>query len=712
MTIFGRTAAARLIACATLVTLPAAHSSDSSESEYVKVNAVNNPRDTVSNCGDVSYEYEIQKFEVTNSTYARFLNAVATLNDENQLYSPLMAEHFFGGIEKTIDTNGHAEYKAKPGYERLPATFVSWNSAARFANWMHYEQQKPQPGKAMPTEGSTTDGAYDTSSFGKSSSIVRNKKARYWIPNCSEWVKAGFYDPHNQIYLDYASIDGREPRASRPDKNISGPTATYFLENWAAPFPHLTPVGLHSETVSPFGTFDQMGNGIEWLEDNADDNSKMLRGGSVFMGARSMRRAYHDQERPEKQLSTVGFRLARTPDRISAPPLPPAPKDDSLSSDAPQLARAIQLGRSSLEFILADEPHNAADPYSKKGSVAYRFLISKHEITNAQYAEFLNATSKLVDKHCLYSQSMEDGVAGGISRSQTGDQFSYTAKPGWEDRPVTYVSWYDAARFINWLENSRSKKRSALTHAETEGTVETGSYDTTYFDDGCGPDSGTWAKQPPVANKSALFKLPSEAEWYKAAYYDPTRYGSRKYWNFPVRSDDPPSSKSDARRPSANYQVGTSLGEGAPYYVSKVGAYGATSYFGTADQGGNVWEWLEDWRSKGSGNCWRCDEWTRGLKGGSFNYTYIGLHAENTDPGAPSEGYPFYGLRVVMAVDDNGFIPSPRSTVDRFKSLAKEARDDLLAFNPISFVLGLVGAAFFGLAATALLIRSRRPDVL
>ena len=84
MTIFGRSAAARLIACATLVTLPAAHSSESSESEYVKVNAINNPRDTVSNCGDVSYEYEIQKFEVTNSTYARFLNAVAKLNDENR----------------------------------------------------------------------------------------------------------------------------------------------------------------------------------------------------------------------------------------------------------------------------------------------------------------------------------------------------------------------------------------------------------------------------------------------------------------------------------------------------------------------------------------------------------------------------------------------------------------------------------------------------
>lgn len=711
MTLFGFRASTPLIACAAFVVSPAA-SLELADSEYVKVGAINNPRDKLSNCGDVSYEYEIQKHEVTNSNYASFLNAVARHSDEHGLYSPLMTEHFFGGIEKTTNDRGDTTYKPKAGYEQLPATFVSWNSAARFANWMHYDQQASRPDKAMPTEGDATSGAYDTSSPDGSSAGERNKGARYWIPNCSEWIKAGFYDPQNQAYLDHASTDGKAPRSGIPDRSIPGLTATYFSENWAAPFPHLTQVGLHSETTSLFGTFDQMGNAMEWLEDSTDRNSKMLRGGSVFMGLKAMRRTYHDQERPEKQLSTVGFRLARASERSSTPPLPPAREARSSDISAPRETRKVQLGNSALEFVLVDDPYNASDPQTKKGSVAYRFYVSRYEVTNSQYAEFLNATSVFGDKHCLYSPGMTDGVAGGISRSKTGERFSYAAKPGWEDRPATYVSWYDAARFVNWLENTRPKQRIASMNERTEGTAKTGSYDTAYFDDGCGADSGVWAKQPTAANERALFKLPSEAEWYKAAYYDPMKYGSRKYWNFPVRSDDPPATKSDAKRSSANYQAGTALGEGAPFYVSKVGAYGTASYYGTADQGGNVWEWLEDWRSTGSGGCWRCDEWTRGLKGGSFNYTYIGLHAENTDPGAPSEGYPFYGFRVVMAVDDDGFVPTPRTLRDRVKAVAKVVRDDLLSFNPISFLLGLAAATFLGLVATVFLVRRLRISVL
>ena len=34
---------------------------------------------------------------------------------------------------------------------------------------------------------------------------------------------------------------------------------------------------------------------------------------------------------------------------------------------------------------------NAADPLTGFGSVDYTYRISKHEVTNAQYAEFLNA---------------------------------------------------------------------------------------------------------------------------------------------------------------------------------------------------------------------------------------------------------------------------------------------------------------------------------
>ena len=81
--------------------------------------------------------FEIQRFEVTNTEYASFLNAVARESDPQALYSPLMSQHFWGGILRRED-HGRARYFVRPGYERLPVTFVSWLSAARYANWLAF----------------------------------------------------------------------------------------------------------------------------------------------------------------------------------------------------------------------------------------------------------------------------------------------------------------------------------------------------------------------------------------------------------------------------------------------------------------------------------------------------------------------------------------------------------------------------------------------
>ena len=40
---------------------------------------------------------------------------------------------------------------------------------------------------------------------------------------------------------------------------------------------------------------------------------------------------------------------------------------------------------------------------------------------------------------------------------------------------------------------------------------------------------------------TASFVLPTEDEWYKAAYYDPAIAGGNKYWNFATGSNTTPS---------------------------------------------------------------------------------------------------------------------------------------------------------------------------
>jgi len=665
-------------AVAALLTFSASTPCEARElaSSFVLVGVPGNPADPETGCGAVKSVYAIQRAEVSNSEYAEFLTAVASDADPFALYSPLMEQHFFGGIARERAGGGY-RYQVKPGYEQLPVTFVSWYSAARFANWMHYGRPTQVPGETGATEGDDKTGAYDTRAFPPASEaaavppVTRNTGARYWLPSCDEWVKAGFFDPSTGRYTEFADKAG-VPLAKVPLGKDGAATATYFANAWAAPFPHLTAVGTHAGTPSPFGTYDQMGNVAEWLETSNGPAGRMVRGGSVFMGLNAMKRTYFDLERPEKRLSTFGFRLARRADVEQGAASPSSVARVGASSGvsysslpAPAAGpryKTMQIGGTALKLLPVDQPYNPPDPLYDLGRVEYRFLIGETEITNFQYAAFLNAVASRSDEHCLYKSGMMSGVVGGIERRSERGRFAYSAKAGWERRPVTYVSWYDAARFVNWLEFGQPSPGRALL-GSTEGDSTHGAYDTRYFGDSCGSDHSAWNLQPEHRNRHAHFALPTASEWHKAAYYDPQKYGRRPYWNYPTRSDDPPvAGEPPGSRATANYQAEETLGAGAPYFVSEVGAYlQVKSYFGTLDQGGNLWEWTEDWRSRGQGGCWRCDEWSRGLRGGSFNYTYIGLHAANTDPGAPGQAYPFYGFRIVAAVGPEGFVRESRS---------------------------------------------------
>ena len=76
------------------------------------------------------------------------------------------------------------------------------------------------------------------------------------------------------------------------------------------------------------------------------------------------------------------------------------------------------------------------------------------------------------------------------------------------------MSWFDAARFCNWMHNGQQ------TGAGADLTAETGAYTLN------GATSGIITK-----NVNATVWIPSESEWYKAAYYDPTKNaGAGGYW--------------------------------------------------------------------------------------------------------------------------------------------------------------------------------------
>src|SRR5438874_9431990 len=91
-------------------------------------------------------------------------------------------------------------------------------------------------------------------------------------------------------------------------------------------------------------------------------------------------------------------------------------------------ALGILLASSSASAVTMDwtpvgNPGNACSntPFGCFGAVGYSYSIGTYEITNAQYAEFLNAKAKS-DRFDLYNLAMGSGM-GGISHSETSGSF-------------------------------------------------------------------------------------------------------------------------------------------------------------------------------------------------------------------------------------------------------------------------------------------------
>ncbi|MBN1490604.1 MAG: SUMF1/EgtB/PvdO family nonheme iron enzyme [Phycisphaerae bacterium] len=104
------------------------------------------------------------------------------------------------------------------------------------------------------------------------------------------------------------------------------------------------------------------------------------------------------------------------------------------------------------------------------GNVAYTYNISKYEVTAGQYTTFLNAVAA-TDTFGLYNTNMwSDGYGCKIERSGTPDSYVYSVASEYANRPVNYVSYWDACRFTNWLHNGQP------TGAQGAGTTETGAY--------------------------------------------------------------------------------------------------------------------------------------------------------------------------------------------------------------------------------------------
>jgi formylglycine-generating enzyme required for sulfatase activity len=291
---------------------------------------------------------------------------------------------------------------------------------------------------------------------------------------------------------------------------------------------------------------------------------------------------------------------------------------------------------------------NAADN-TGFGAVSYNYAISKHEVTNAQYTEFLNAVDSTGANSLALFNSEMAGNFGGIENTGALDGARYIAQAGREQNPVTFVSFFDAMRFTNWLHNGQGA-----------GNTETGAYTI-----GSGLDE--------VRSASAKYWIPSEDEWYKAAYHDASAGTAGVYFDYATGSDyaNVPVSDQPGDNPAAvNYYNDSSVlfsGFNDGYAVSgskffpnstnpftDVGAYSlATSPYGTFDQNGNVFEWNEA----------VLDSSFRGLRGGSWQYNWVFLLADVRGYDDPADEDYNAGFRVATVPEPSTMLMGAMASV-------------------------------------------------
>ena len=569
--------------------------------ETVTIGDPGNAADTTG-YGAVADVFAIGKYEVTIGQYNTFLNTVASVTSDSyivNLWSASMTSDLnIAGISRSGSGSLASPYSYSViGSGNRPISYVSWFDAARFANWVN---------NGAINGASTETGAY-TLNGATSGTFLRNPSAIWFLPNEDEWVKSAYYKSGgtNAGYWRFPTASDTAPGNSigglpnQANARTNGYFAVTQATNRVSDLNYLTDAGVFSNSAGPYGAFDQAGNAGEWTEGITPSTTRILRGGFWGNNTDLSESSTFSTGWPYDADQSTGFRVASVPEPSTYALLLMtaagalwftrklrSKKARTLSPFVAVAFAAFTLAPQSqaqplvaIDTVTVGDAGNTADT-TGYGAVADVFAIGKYEVTIGQYTSFLNAVAA-TDPYLLYNPRMTTDLnVAGIAQTGSSGSFSYSVI-GSGNHPIPYVNWFDAARFANWMNNGATNGASTETGAYTLNGATNGIH---------------------TVNPGATWSLPSEDQWYKAAYYKGggTNAG---YWLYPTQSDTAPGNVVGGAANQANYRRSSnstyiySVTQSPDYsseqnYLTDAGAFSdSASAYDTFDQGGNVYEW-------------------------------------------------------------------------------------------------------------------------
>jgi formylglycine-generating enzyme required for sulfatase activity len=438
--------------------------------------------------------------------------------NEQPAHQQCFAEPFWIDVYEV--TNGqYGSYDVRPG-DDLPRDYISWFDSAA-----HCESR----GARLPTE--------------------------------TEWEYAA-RGPDSLIFPWGNEFDSS--RLNYCDMTCGSPGADTRVSDG---YPLTAPVGSFPGGISWIGALDMSGNVWEWTSNllydypyrtddgrevgiDADSTSfRTLRGGAWIDNPFALRVANRNEHAPVDQTTIFGFRCARSFDSrkepaetsqkppsplVSKPPLEAQLGDTWIRPADHAVTVFVPSGTFAMGTGTTGRPDGYWEELPQHEVTLDGFWMDKFEVTNAQFADFLQARGNQEEGGVTWLELDSELCL----IEQVGD--AYQPKEGYADHPVIDVSWYGAQAFCQWVGG----------------------------------------------------RLPTEAEWEYAARgpesriypwgneYDCSR-GNFHDWTDPI---DP------------EYLIPGERGCDGIDFTSPVGAFpSGASWCGALDMAGNVYDWVADW---------------------------------------------------------------------------------------------------------------------